>query len=132
MAGNYIAEYHLEQQTPMIHFQSDEYGATLRASEVKPKLDRFLLTQLGGEEKVRKDHPDWFISDKHPALNYKLRFKAQGEPQLAFPHKLYFGNMGLAEAGKRKTVFYPDGIEMTVICVFLNPSSIPARSKSAR
>ncbi len=36
----------LEQHTPLIHFQHDQYGATLRASEVKPKLDRFLLEKL--------------------------------------------------------------------------------------
>ena len=33
----------LESQSPMIHFQARETGAVLRASEVKPKLDRFLI-----------------------------------------------------------------------------------------
>ena len=33
----------LKQQTPMIHFQSKEPGACLRATEVKPKLDRFII-----------------------------------------------------------------------------------------
>lgn len=33
----------LVQMTPMIHFQATEKGATLRATEVKPKLDRYLL-----------------------------------------------------------------------------------------
>ncbi|MGI6370624.1 MAG: hypothetical protein GX372_06725 [Ignavibacteria bacterium] len=37
----------LKQHTPLIHFQHDQDGATLRASEVKPKLDRFILTKLG-------------------------------------------------------------------------------------
>jgi len=37
----------LKQHTPLIHFQHDQEGATLRASEVKPKLDRFILTKLG-------------------------------------------------------------------------------------
>ena len=32
----------LKQHTPMIHFQWDQEGATLRASELKPKLDKFL------------------------------------------------------------------------------------------
>ena len=36
----------LKQHTPLIHFQHNQYGATLRASEVKPKLDRFLLSSL--------------------------------------------------------------------------------------
>ena len=33
----------LKQHTPLIHFQHDQEGATLRASEVKPKLDRFII-----------------------------------------------------------------------------------------
>lgn len=37
----------LKQHTPLIHFQHDQYGATLRASEVKPKLDKFILERLG-------------------------------------------------------------------------------------
>ena len=35
----------LKQHTPLIHFQHDQEGATLRASEVKPKLDRFIIEQ---------------------------------------------------------------------------------------
>lgn len=37
----------LKQHTPLIHFQHGQEGATLRATEVKPKLDRFILTRLG-------------------------------------------------------------------------------------
>ncbi|MGB3465250.1 MAG: hypothetical protein WBA74_08270, partial [Cyclobacteriaceae bacterium] len=37
----------LAQHTPLIHFQHDQQGATLRATEVKPKLDQYLLTALG-------------------------------------------------------------------------------------
>lgn len=33
----------LRQHTPLLHFQHDQAGATLRATEVKPKLDRFLI-----------------------------------------------------------------------------------------
>lgn len=40
----------LKQHTPLIHFQHDQDGASLRASEVKPKLDRFLLLNLGEEK----------------------------------------------------------------------------------
>ncbi len=43
----YKLEVKLKQHTPLIHFQWEEEGATLRASEVKPKLDRFILTNLG-------------------------------------------------------------------------------------
>lgn len=39
--GELVVE--LVQMTPMIHFQATEKGATLRATEVKPKLDRYLI-----------------------------------------------------------------------------------------
>ena len=38
-------EIKLKQHTPLIHFQHDQEGATLRASEVKPKLDKFIIQQ---------------------------------------------------------------------------------------
>lgn len=42
----YKLEFTLKQHTPIIHFQHDQDGATLRASEVKPKLDRFLTNDF--------------------------------------------------------------------------------------
>lgn len=39
-------------QAPMIHFQHYEKGATLRASEVKPKLDEYLVKKLRKKEKI--------------------------------------------------------------------------------
>lgn len=38
----YKLEFTLKQHTPLIHFQHNQEGATLRASEVKPKLDWYL------------------------------------------------------------------------------------------
>lgn len=40
----------LKQHTPLIHFQHDQYGATLRASEVKPKLDEYIITTKFGND----------------------------------------------------------------------------------
>lgn len=37
----------LKQHTPLIHFQHEQTGATLRATEVKPTFDRFILSRLG-------------------------------------------------------------------------------------
>jgi len=42
----YKLEFTLKQHTPLIHFQHDQAGATLRATEVKPKLDKFLRETL--------------------------------------------------------------------------------------
>jgi len=37
------AIFTLQQETPIIHFLHDQPGATLRATELKPKLDKFIL-----------------------------------------------------------------------------------------
>lgn len=39
-------KFTLRQHTPLIHFQHDQQDATLRATEVKPKLDKFILNVL--------------------------------------------------------------------------------------
>lgn len=70
----------LKQHTPLIHFQHDQYGATLRASEVKPKLDRYLVRKvlgnnfsackpflLGKEELLEE-----YFNNGRCALNYKM------------------------------------------------------------
>ena len=36
----------LKQHTPLIHFQHSQEGATLRASEVKPKLDKYIIKKV--------------------------------------------------------------------------------------
>lgn len=68
----------LKQHTPLIHFQHDQEGATLRASEVKPKLDKFILTKLGNGDyqqgiNTAKENK-WLVGKgEHPALDYKMR-----------------------------------------------------------
>lgn len=68
----------LKQHTPLIHFQPGQYGATLRASEVKPKLDRFIIAKLGNGDyeigKIIAKDNGWLIGKgQHPALNYKMK-----------------------------------------------------------
>lgn len=81
----------LKQHTPLIHFQHDQEGATLRASEVKPKLDRFIVERCfhNNFEECRQylvgynpDRPD-ALRDKfndaerpYRALDYKMRINA--------------------------------------------------------
>lgn len=55
----YQLKFTLQQHTPIIHFQHDQEGATLRATEVKPKLDRYIVQQwakkeTGTEEEIQK------------------------------------------------------------------------------
>lgn len=73
------ATFTLRQETPLVHFLHDQPGATLRATELKPKLDKMIVAALG-EEAVK----DW-ISRKgetgHIALDYKVRIVPMGEPK---------------------------------------------------
>lgn len=95
----------LKQHTPLIHFQHDQEGATLRASEVKPKLDRFILTQLGAGDyekgKAEAKANGWLVGKgDHPALDYKMRIVMPEDEKKGMAWKndikkerLYFGNM---------------------------------------
>lgn len=76
----------LVQDTPMWHFQGAFDDCCLRATEVKPKLDRFLLAKLDkGELSVndcaltsRDDVPStWWANEDTKALNYKMRISAE-------------------------------------------------------
>lgn len=108
----YSKSYTLLCQTPMIHFQPDQEGATLRATEVKPKLDRYLIRKLG-----RETVEPWLIPGQKGALNYKLRFRAEKTQQVELgfktPYDIYYGNMG--DGPKKKGIC--GAVEMTVICM---------------
>lgn len=87
----------LIQHTPLLHFQYDSEGATLRATEVKPKLDRFLISKLprttregkfeqceellvGYSPNPQKQRAlrNRFCKEGFNALNYKMQISAQG------------------------------------------------------
>jgi len=83
----YKLTFKLKQHTPIIHFQYDQHGATLRASELKPKLDKFLI------EKFKKENIDfskWLIQGQEKALDYKVRIEipSQISYYLLLPTKL--------------------------------------------
>ena len=79
---DYLIEKTLIQQTPIIHFQYGQKGVTLRATEVKPKLDRFLRRKSANDSIP----DDWCIGSTD-ALNYKLRFEAIGTPTVSMAHE---------------------------------------------
>lgn len=74
---DFLLRVKLIQQTPYIHFQHNQDGAILRATEVKPKLDKFIRKKMGGDVPE-----DWLIRTEGStkALNYKMRFYVTGEP----------------------------------------------------
>lgn len=126
----------LESQSPMIHFQARETGAVLRASEVKPKLDRFLIkkmiknlvanSQLTNEEalkKLKKDYPQYFCNTKlNDALNYKIQIVThcnneedqRKEVDLKY-YKIFYGNMGPQGRENPKGGILAK-LDLTIIC----------------
>lgn len=93
----------LRQDTPMWHFLPDETGCCLRATEVKPKLDKFLKTKPGYKS-------EWQIKDKdQDALDYKMTFvpNSDNECDKKDKYPTFFGN------GK-KAIYYKNGITMTI------------------
>jgi len=91
----------LKQHTPLIHFQYDQEGATLRASEVKPKLDKYILGKLTPEEIAQGKRDGWIKSKNDKVwLDYKMRIVCPNGNNLEnrdFEQKektpMYFGNM---------------------------------------
>jgi hypothetical protein len=80
----------LKQHTPLIHFQADQSGATLRASELKPKFDKFLKKYAFGG-----NVPDEYKIDKDKdALKYKVKIEFIEVDVQDIKNKSYFGNMG--------------------------------------
>jgi hypothetical protein len=107
----YKLEIKLEQHTPIIHFQHDQAGATLRATEVKPKLDRWLIKLLDmtevkdGKVVPKNDYKDWFVAGGKLALNYKMVIIANGTQRIPIENRhvnspMYFANMGNTEHQK--------------------------------
>lgn len=114
----YKLEVKLKQHTPLIHFQWEQKGATLRASEVKPKLDRFVLEKLGKEagdskedcynkglEKAKNNR--WLIGESK-ALDYKVRIKSSGERTELNKLPMYFGDTD------KKGVSYDQELDLTI------------------
>jgi len=107
--------YKLKQHTPMIHFQSDQIGATLRATELKPKLDKFLLMNI-------KELPFVKHANGAKSLDYKVSIRAIGvviKDIETFDNRgreqkdpLFFGNMG---DGVRKKFVESGNIEIEFV-----------------
>ena len=79
-----ILTFTLKQHTPMLHFQASQQGATLRATDVKPRFDRWLIEKVwkndfdkccpflvGYSEKFSEDFRQKFNAG-YRALNYKM------------------------------------------------------------
>ena len=118
MSYSFVRTYKLSQQTPLIHFQYDQEGATLRATEVKPKLDSYLIKHCH----IPKDSPFRLKNGKDDAdaLDYKLQFDCpSSEPielGLMTPYDIYYGNMG-PNVTPVKGIMARERITCRIICL---------------
>lgn len=139
-------EYKLVQHTPLIHFQHSEPHACLRATEVKPKLDRFLIEQLEKDDRFGDGRwKKWFVGDgSQQSFDYMMRItpnseqvdrtqsieraiaRAEHRPPNASLHEIhknYFGNMASGNNIQdtiretfKESLFYKDGLTLTIRC----------------
>lgn len=107
-----LLNFTLKQHTPMLHFQHGQPGAALRASDVKPRFDRWLIKTKwkddfehckqylvgykSNDEEGNKKLKKRFDEEGFRALNYKMRIDPVGNPEiLAINAKnatpMYFG-----------------------------------------
>jgi len=91
-------KFTLKQQTPIIHFQADQIGATLRATELKPKFDRFLLQQEEDLPKIKHTNNTFSLDYKvkiitiSPHIEYIEKKNPRNNKEI--PDPLFFGNLG--------------------------------------
>ena len=125
--------YTLLPQSPLIHFQHDQSGATLRATEVKPKLDRYIIRRWRREHGGADIPGSWKIPNTpegKTALKYQLRITAaepikqvrldyyeeklsDGTTVKHREYDIYYGNMG---SGAKKQGIIAE-CNLTVTCV---------------
>ena len=137
-------EYDLKAHSPLIHFQWETNGATLRATEVKPKLDRYIIKHKGEnnipeswkrdnhDKKDKTDSDNKSKKEKSFSLKYQLRIVIpegtrvnevylgiKNESGEKFPkekqiYDIYYGNMG-ADASQYKKGILANA-KLTVTC----------------
>ncbi|MFK7905278.1 MAG: hypothetical protein AB8B69_09145, partial [Chitinophagales bacterium] len=130
--SKFTIKFKLKQHTPLIHFQHEQEGAGIRATELKPKLDRFLIQEVF---KHQFDHYKHLLVgfngiksqkdfDKKEAFDYKVRISCQSKRVEEIEqkstnnrgkwtqHPLFFGNMGVEGTEERKCFVWCEGVEI--------------------
>lgn len=107
-------QFVLRQHTPIIQFQHNQAGATLRPSELKSKLDRFIIGKLTDcfsakadarlEAFKKHEHAGWLKRKEkaeHPAMDYQVKVDVLEELEGVRPYEQipqrypgFFANMG--------------------------------------
>lgn len=133
MDYNFQRTYTLLPQSPLIHFQYNQSGATLRATEVKPKLDRYIISRYRREHDGKDIPGDWKMPktpEGKTSLKYKLKITAvepikqvsldyyeekltDGTVVKHREYDIYYGNMGSSD--KKQGIIAE--CKLTVTCV---------------
>lgn len=103
-------ELELKQHSPLIHFQADDVGATLRASEVKPKLDTYLMKCVSLKDSC-KINPT-----QSQALAYKMKIIATTSSSRAIDereYRIFYGNQAVPAEKHKKFIFTETRIIIT-------------------
>lgn len=107
----------LKQHTPIYHFQYGDSGVTIRSTELKSALDRFLLTHDTDAVKrfMIKSHED----NKQPikALDYRLKIQAPStsNPSLRPEGWRNIGSFPPSEKNDKELVYCNDFISITFL-----------------
>lgn len=100
--SDYFYEVELKQQTPIVHFQYDQEGVTLRASDFKPRFDAFLYEKDKNTFNKILNRTPQDINEKE-SLPYKLSIEAKLEPIDRIEIKDHFEKLYFADIGKNET-----------------------------
>lgn len=93
MANKFTKHFSLTQHTPMIHFQADQRGATLRATDLKPKIDRYIWESVKrSHQELYEKYKDFIHSDYIP--------KPGGDKKTASAYRIHI-------SGKPKSYYVP-------------------------
>jgi hypothetical protein len=94
--SDFKVEFKLKQHTPIIHFQSEQMGATVRATELKPKFDTFLLEHIEGIPYVKN-------ANGHKSIDYKVKIITNGQTEKSLPNSfMFFANNVIKEDKDKK------------------------------
>lgn len=141
MSNPFQLTFTLKQHTPIIHFQHDQAGATLRATEVKPKLDLFIMKKCltsknitwehdqdarnkfkqaalhPGDDEDKKYWKNWLVGkgkSEHVALDYKIAI-LDTDTRPINQRRITGISLINEEAGQLKTAVYSNLISVKII-----------------
>ncbi|MBN3036603.1 MAG: hypothetical protein JW861_13535 [Bacteroidales bacterium] len=114
----YKIEFTLKQHTPLIHFQHDQLGATLRATELKPKLDHFIISFCKMNNIPIMDEWKQVWEKDKKSLKYKIKIELYEGAGICWQEcqgwGSFFGHMGTGNHNKFKMSFVEGSLKMII------------------